>query len=121
MSSIQFIPDPGYLSMVVDGDIDLERARQLLADLADAIKRHPGQPALVDGRGIGETVSATELYQIVGEIADYGVGAHGRLAVVTRPRPDFDRGAFLEELAGRRGLAIRHFPDPAEALAWLRE
>jgi len=47
------------------------------------------------------------------------LGRLSRFAVVTVPRSDFDRAAFLERIAENRGLQVQAFRDPDEALRWV--
>ena len=48
-------------------------------------------------------------------------GLKAQVAVVNRPKDDFDRGAFLELCAMNRGYQLKAFQDFEAAFTWLNE
>jgi len=116
---IRFVPAPGLLHVIVRGDFDYEESRRILAALAVAAGKHPVAPILVDTREAAALLKATEVYHLASDLVDAGVSTNTRLAIVNKPRPDFDRASFLEELGQRRGLQLRRFSELESAVAWL--
>ena len=119
--NIRIIHIKDFIRADVDGHFDLERSRQLLKDLAGFTQDNPGQNILLDGREATSDLTTVDIFNLVSGLFEAGVGVRNKLAMLNRPKDDFDRAAFLELCAKNRGFNISAFRDFEEALAWLNE
>jgi hypothetical protein len=115
---IDFAVEPGFIRVVLHGAIDLAGAELAMCDLVAACAAHPGRPVLGDTRAAEFQLSPTEVYHIASDLATTDVG-RVRLALVDRPRTDFDPPAFFREIGLHRGMRVERFADPDEAVRWL--
>jgi len=112
---------PPVMVVTVTGTIDAALCQAVLSGMTAQGRRHGDPHVIVDTREGTAATTATDLYQLMSDLMEAGFGRKCRMALVYPERPDFDRGAFMEELARNRKLAIKGFHDPDAARAWLFE
>jgi hypothetical protein len=93
---VRVIPIREFMKTNITGEIDLQASRDMLLRLMDSCKRENMTRILIDTRE-----------------------ATNRVAILNRPKDDFDRAAFLELCAGNRGYHIRAFREFEDAFSWL--
>jgi SpoIIAA-like len=117
--AISFDASRRLLTITVQGAVDMASCEEVMPEVAARFAAHQFPPVLVDSRDALPELTPTDVYRLGSEIFEVGLGRLSRFAVVTVPRSDFDRAAFLERIAGNRGLQVQAFRDPDEALRWV--
>ncbi|MGE0609209.1 MAG: hypothetical protein AB7O62_19105 [Pirellulales bacterium] len=121
MQQVQLVVASDFLRSDVAGQIDFDLSKQLLRDLGRACARHPGHHMLVDVRETRGFLSAEEIYCLVEVLEEVGLGEDCKLAILNRPKDDFDRAKLLEMCAKKRGLRVAAFRDFEAAFEWIRQ
>ena len=116
---VRIIPIKEFLRTDVSGNLDLERSLIILRNLVEECKKHDVDRILIDTREATSNASMLDVWTLARKLTNSGLRA--RVAVVNRPKDDFDRGAFLELCAMNRGYQLKAFRDFEAAFTWLNE
>jgi hypothetical protein len=116
---VKIIPIKELLRTDVSGNLDLERSLIILRHLVEECKNHNVDRILIDTREATSNATMLDVWTLARKLADSGLRA--QVAVVNRPKDDFDRGAFLELCAVNRGYELKAFRDFEAAFTWLNE
>ena len=82
-------------------------------------KKHDVDRILIDTREATSNASMLDVWTLARKLTYSGLRA--RVAVVNRPKDDFDRGAFLELCAMNQEYQLKAFRDFEAAFTWLNE
>lgn len=116
---VQIIPIKEFLRTDVSGVVDLAASRKLLRGLVVVCSQKNVSRILIDGREASSDASTADVWTLANDLDSLGVSRSHRVALLNRPKDEFDRGAFLELCATNRGYQLRAFRDFEEAFAWL--
>lgn len=116
---MRVIPISEFLRTDVAGVIDLEASRKVLRELLGICSHNNIYHILIDGRDASSRASAVDVWTLANDLGSLGMGTEHRIAILNRPKDDFDRGAFLELCATNRGYQLRAFRDFENAFTWL--
>lgn len=116
---VRVIPIREFLRTDVSGVVDLKASRELLRELVAVSSRNNVDRILIDGREASSNASTVDVWTLANDLGSLGVSREHRVALLNRPKDEFDRGAFLELCATNRGYQLRAFRDFEEAFAWL--
>ena len=116
---VRIIPIKEFLRTDVSGNLDLERSLIILRNLVEECKKHDVDRILIDTREATSNASMLDVWTLARKLTNSGLRA--RVAVVNRPKDDFDRGAFLELCAMNREYQLKSFRDFEAAFTWLNE
>ena len=116
---VRIIPIKEFLRSDVSGTLDLERSLSILRKLAEECKNRNVDRILIDTREATSNASMLDVWTLAKKLANSGFRA--RVAVVNRPKDDFDRGAFLELCAVNQGYELKAFHEFEAAFTWLNE
>ena len=116
---VRIIPIKEFLRTDVSGNLDLERSLILLSNLVEECTKHNVDRILIDTREATSNASMLDVWTLARKLTHSGLRA--QVAVVNRPKDDFDRGAFLELCAMNRGYQLKAFRDFEAAFTWLNE
>ena len=121
---VTYNPDSRLIESNVQGDLSLEEAKQLIAEIGVTAKENNCFLCLSDYREATMNLSTVEIYEIpgilAGSLASMGVDAQKfkRAIVVGRSLEDFH---FYETVSLNTGQNIKLFLDMDEARKWLLE
>jgi hypothetical protein len=122
---LQINPEPRLLNVVATGKFSLEEAHRTFLQMVEAIALYKSEKVLFDGRKlIGNPKTMERFYygefaaQNVVTFLERGVCAAPQFAYVLR-EPLRDPGRFGETVAVNRGMHVKTFDSPEEALQWL--
>ena len=127
MSMLQEMrPDGDLLRVRATGEFSLEDAKRNFLEMMEAVAIHSSKRVLVDGQAITGNLRAIERFYY-GEFTAEAVSEHQarsasgpiRFAYVLK-EPVLDPKRFGETVAVNRGMLIRVFDNPEEALQWLQ-
>ena len=116
---MRVIPISEFLRTDVSGEIDLPATRAVLKELLDICARSNIYHILIDGREARSRSSTVDVWTLANDLGSLGMSPQHRIAILNRPKDDFDRGAFLEMCATNRGYQLRAFRDFENAFTWL--
>lgn len=117
--NLRVIPINEFLRTDVSGEVDLKASRELLKGLMDICVRENLDRILIDGREASSHASTVDVWTLANDLGSLGVSREYRVAVLNRPKDDFDRMAFLELCATNRGYQLKAFRDFEAAFTWL--
>ena len=103
----------------ITGEIDLNASRGMLSELMETCKREKMVRILIDCREASSHSTVLDVWTLARDLGSLGVTPENLVAVLTRPKDNFDRTAFLELCATNRGYQLRAFREFEEAFAWL--
>ena len=121
---VTYNPDSGLIESKIQGDLSLEEAKQLIAEIGATAKENNCFLCLSDYREATMNLSTVEIYDIprilAGSLASIGVDAQKfkRAIVVERSLEDYH---FYETVSLNTGQNIKLFLDMDEAKKWLLE
>jgi hypothetical protein len=122
---LEIRPEPGFLSVGATGTFSLDEAKRVFLEMLEAVALHKTQRVLLDGRQLRGEPEVLERF-LYGEFAaksvrDFevkGVSRSTRFAYVLK-EPVLDPKRFGENVAVNRGMIIKVFDNPEDALRWL--
>jgi hypothetical protein len=117
--NLRVIPISEFLRTDVSGVVDLKASRELLRGLMAICTRENLDRILIDGREATSSASTVDVWTLANDLGSLGVSREYRVAVLNRPKDEFDRVAFLELCATNRGYQLKAFRDFEEAFTWL--
>jgi len=117
--NLKVIPISEFLRSDVSGIVDLKASRELLKGLVEICAKENLDRILIDGRDARSYASTVDVWTLANDLGTLGLSREYRVAVLNRPKDDFDRMAFLELCATNRGYQVRAFRDFEEAFSWL--
>jgi hypothetical protein len=107
------------------GTFSLEEAKQAFVEMLEAVARHKTNKVFFDGRKlVGKPETMERFYygefaaQTVMDFAQRGVSRSTQFAYVLKP-PVLDPTRFGETVAVNRGMVVKAFDSPEDALRWL--
>jgi len=116
---MRVIPISEFLRTDVSGEIDLQATRAVLKELLDLCARNNIHHILIDTREASSRANTVDVWTLANDLGSLGMSTQHRIAILNRPKDDFDRGAFLEMCAINRGYQLRAFRDFEIAFTWL--
>ena len=119
--NVRVVPIKEFLRTDVAGHLDLQTSRTLLHGIIGACKTHNVDRVLIDTREATSKASVTDVWTLASELKSVGLSPQNRIAVVNRPKDNFDRAEFLEICASNRGFQLKAFREFEAAFTWLTE
>lgn len=116
---LRIIPISEFLRTDVSGEINLQATQAVLKELLVVCSRKNIHNILIDGREASSRASTVDVWTLANDLGSLGMTTEHRIAILNRPKDDFDRGAFLELCAMNRGYQLRAFRDFESAFTWL--
>jgi len=116
---MRVIPIKEFLRTDVSGVIDLNASRAVLKELLEICSRNNVHHILIDTREANSRATTVDVWTLANDLGSLGMSLQHRIAILNRPKDEFDRGAFLELCATNRGYQLRAFHDFERAFTWL--
>jgi hypothetical protein len=119
-TDVRILHVPDFLRTDAHGVPDLKATEEMLRTLTRRCDADNVHHILIDTRDAdGRLLSMLDLYSLCRRFAELGFQFNHKLAIVNCPKDEFDRGAFVELVAGNRGWQVRAFRKIEPALDWL--
>jgi hypothetical protein len=122
---IEMLADSALLRVKATGEFSLEEAKRTFLEIMEGVALHRTKRVLVDGRTITGNPETIERFyygefaaQTVVRYEERGVSPATPFAYVLI-EPVLDPERFGETVAVNRGMRIKVFDNPEEALEWL--
>lgn len=119
-ANIKVIQATEFIRAAPEGKAQIEKAEQLLKDIADAGAGLEGFHVLVDTRRVSEGLTATELWYLADKLAHYR-RTFGNKTAILCPVERFDHSRFFALCAENKGFNVQAFTDYEHAMEWLLE
>ena len=117
-TNIKVIQARDFIRARPDGHAYLDKAEELLADIAQAGEGLDDFAILVDTRNVSGQLSATELWTLAEKLVKFRHTFAKRTAVLC-PIEKFDHTRFFSLCAENYGFNIRAFTSYEDAMEWL--
>jgi hypothetical protein len=116
---VRVIPVKQFLRTDISGEIDLRASREVLKELLAACAQNDVYHVLIDSREASSHSSTVDVWTLANDLDSLGMKVEHRVAILNRPKDEFDRAAFLEVCATNHGYQLRAFRDFETAFTWL--
>jgi hypothetical protein len=116
---VRVIPIKEFMKTDITGELDMGATRDMLSQLMAACKRENITRTLIDCREASSHATVLDVWTLARDLGSLGVTYKNRVAVLNRPKDEFDRSAFLEVCATNRGYQIKAFREFEQAFSWL--
>jgi len=118
---LEIYPESDFLRTDISGEFSLEEAKRIFLEIVDAVTRYKVNKVLFDGRRIVGNPKPMERFFYGEFVAE---AWRGVLPLVPKfayvlEHPVLDPGRFGETVAVNRGMVVKAFDNPEEALQWL--
>ena len=118
-------PESGLLNVDAMGTFSLKEAKRAFVEMLEAVARHNTKKVFFDGRKlVGKPETMERFYygefdaQTIKDFAQRGVSPSTQFAFVLK-EPVLDPTRFGETVAVNRGMLVKAFDSPEDALRWL--
>jgi DNA-binding transcriptional LysR family regulator len=118
MRNIKVIHATDFIRATAEGKLNIEKAEQLLKDIADAGAGLNGFHVLVDGRRITGSMTAVELWYLADRLVRYRRTFENKTAIIC-PVENFDHARFFALCAENHGFNVQAFISDETAMQWL--
>jgi hypothetical protein len=119
-ANIKVIQATDFVRATPEGKAYIEKAEQLLKDIADAGAGLEGFHVLVDTRRVTGALTAIELWHLADKLAHYR-RTFGNKTAILCPVERFDHSRFFALCAENKGFNVQAFTDYEHAMEWLLE
>lgn len=120
-TKIKLIRSVEYLQTSPEGEINFDKSKMVLAEMAKA-KRPPADfDILLDFRRAQWILSTADIYYLAAELGKHNHTYRDKVAVLVLPGNNFDKSEFFELCAQNRGFNVETFTNYEEAVQWFFE
>lgn len=117
--NLQIVPAREFIRTNANGEFDLEGTKALFLSVFSQMKGLDVSEVMLDVREAHSKMTSFDLYQLLSIFDGVGHKGNWKIAIVNRPKDDFDRAKFFELCAQNRGYQVSAFQVFEEAIAWL--
>jgi hypothetical protein len=118
-TKINVIPASAFVVATGHGEVDFAETRTQFMKIMKAAALVPDAHVLVDVREARSQMKPFEVFSLVTVFNELKPPFSGRLAIVNRPKDDFDRAGFFSLAAQVQGFQVAAFQDFEQAVRWL--
>jgi hypothetical protein len=117
-TNIRVIHAHEFIKATPDGQLDLEKAKKLLMEIASASAPLVDYEIFLDMRRAQSGLSVSDLWDLAAELSNLGKAFLRKTAVLC-PVEQFDHASFFALCAKNRGFQISAFTSFEGAIEWL--
>jgi hypothetical protein len=117
-TNVKVIHARDFIRATPQGQVYLDKAEQLLKDIAEAGAGLDEFEVLVDTRHVSGALAATDLWRLADKLVHYRHTFAHKTAILC-PLEKFDHSTFFALCAENRGFNIRAFTSYEDAMEWL--
>ncbi len=115
---VKIVPAREFIRTKANGEFDLEGTKELFLSVFAKMKDANVSEVIMDVREASSKLTAFEISELF-SVLDQASWSALKIAIVNRPKDDFDRAKFFELCAQNRGYQVGAFQEFEEAVAWL--
>jgi len=116
---ITILPAREFVRTKSSGEFDLDETRKASVEVFSKMKDGNISEVLLDNREVYTKMTASDILQLFWELDHAGLLRDCKIAILNRPKDDFDRAKFFEACGQARGYQIGAFQEFEEAMSWL--
>ena len=109
-----------FLRAKPTGEIDLEYAKKMLAEIALISSPPADYEILLDVRDSYGNINCVDIYALIAVLGKHREAFRNKIAILARDDEQFDRANFMELCASLDGFRIGAFLDFERAINWLQ-
>jgi hypothetical protein len=117
-ANVKVIQGTEFIRATPEGKAYIEKAEQLLKEIADASAGLEDFHVLVDTRRITGSLTAVELFHLADKLAHYR-RTFGHKTAIICPVERFDHSRFFALCAENKGFNVQAFTTYEDAMEWL--
>jgi len=118
-STITIVPAREFVRTKSSGEFDLDETRKTSVEVFSKMKDAKVSEVLLDNREAYTKMTASDILQLFGQLDHAGLLRGRKIAILNRPKDDFDRAKFFEACGQAKGYQIEAFQEFEEAMSWL--
>jgi len=118
-NGVRIIPVHKFYRTDTTGHFDKAATRRALQEVATACAARGMRSVLLDTRESSTEMSAADVFELATSLEELGFTRPFKIAIVNRPKDQFDRAAFFEDCATNRGFPTKAFREFEAAVMWL--
>ena len=116
---VKIVPAREFIRTKANGVFDLEKTRELFLTVFSKMKEAQASEVVIDCREATTNMTASDINELLSVLNHVGSWSTWRIAIVYRPKDDWDRAKFFELGARNKGYRVGAYQEFEEALAWL--
>jgi hypothetical protein len=116
---VKIVPAREFIRTKANGEFDLEGTKELFLAVFSKMKEANVSEVVMDLRELSTKMTSFDIYELLSVLDHMGSWSTWKIAIVYRPKDDFDRAKFFELCAQNRGYQVGAFQDFEEAITWL--
>ena len=116
---VKIVPAREFFRTKANGEFDLEGTKEIFLAVFSKMKEAKVSEVVMDVREASTKMTASDVNELLSVLNHVGSWSTWKIAIVYRPKDDWDRAKFFELGAQNKGYRVRAFQDFEEALAWL--
>ena len=117
-TNIRIIQACDFIKVTAEGELDLQKTKELLMEIASSASPLGDFEIIVDTRKAQSRMSIGELWFLAAELSNHGK-TFARKTAVLCPLEHFDHAGFFALCAQNRGFGIEAFTSFEDAIEWL--
>ena len=107
--NLKIVPSREFIRTNANGEFDLEGTKELFLSVFSKMKDADVSEVVLDVREAYSKMTAFDLYQLLPILNRVGNKGNWKIAIIYRPKDDFDRAKFFELCAQNRGYQVGAF------------
>ena len=116
---IKIVPAREFIRTKANGEFDLEETKELFLAVFSKMKEANASEVVMDIREASTKMTASDINELLSVLNHVGSWSTWKIAIVYRPKDDWDRAKFFELGARNKGYRVGAFQAFETALMWL--
>ena len=116
---VMIVPAREFVRTKSSGEFDLDETRKASVEVFSKMKDANISEVLLDNREAYTKMTGSDILQLFWQLDHAGLLRGRKIAILNRPKDDFDRAKFFEACGQARGYQIGAFQEFEEAVTWL--
>jgi len=116
---VKIVPAREFIRTNANGEFDLEGTKELFLAVFSKMKEANASEVVMDLREATTKMTASDINELLSVLNHVGSWSTWKIAIVYRPKNDWDRAKFFELGAQNKGYRVGAFQAFENALTWL--
>ena len=116
---VKIVPAREFIRTNANGEFDLEGTKELFLAVFSKMKKANASEVVMDLREASTKMTASDINELLSVLNHVGSWSTWKIAIVYRPKNDWDRAKFFELGAQNKGYRVGAFQSFENALTWL--
>ncbi len=116
---VKIVPAREFIRTKANGEFDLEGTKELFLAVFSKMQETNASEVVMDFREASTKLTASDINELLSVLNHVGSWSTWKIAIVYRPKEDWDRAKFFELGAQNKGYRVEAFQAFEKALTWL--